>query len=310
MFDKKQNIDLLSSRLSGLLGTSEVEYASLPANVRARVRALKNLQVQLNKQEVDYYKELHALEAKYAKLNQQFYNKRAEIVNGNYEPHGQETEFEEDLEESEVNNNSDLSLKGIPNFWLTVFKNVEPLAALITPADEPILAHLEDVKLTVNEKSFTLDFVFSNNEYFTNRVLSKTYDLEFAVDETDAINYSGPEISGVKGTEINWTSEEKNPCIQYLRKQKKQKNRSVTSLQTTTERAPSFFNFFDPIFVPEGQEVSYDDRVAVSEDYEAGDILRQTVVHDAVLFFTGEALLSDDESDDASYMEDEDEDDE
>lgn len=58
--------------------------------------------------------------------------------------------------------------------------------------------------------------------------------------------------------------------------------------------------------MPEGEgEVDDDLRLQVSEDYEAGDVLRQTVVHDAVLYFTGEALLSDDEEEDDEYMEDE-----
>lgn len=306
LFDKKQNVDLLSTRLAGLLGTTGVEYTSLPANVRARVRALKNLQVELNKTEVEYYKELHALEIKYSKLNQKVYEKRAEIVNGRYEPNGRETEFNEDYEESELNQDSDHSQRGIPKFWLTVFKNVEPLAAMIQPQDEEILSHLQDVRLTVNEKGFVLEFVFEKNDFFTNDVLSKTYELDFAVDESDPLDYSGPEIVSVKGTQINWTSEEKNPTITYGKKNKKQKNRSVVSQVSVVERAESFFNFFNPPTLPEGDaEVDDDLRLQVSEDYEAGDVLRQTVVHDAVLYFTGEALLSDDEDDEDEYMEDE-----
>lgn len=307
MFDNnKQNIDLLSSRLSGLLGSSQVEYTQLPSNVRGRVRALKNIQVEMNKSEVNYYKELHALEIKYSKQNESFYKKRSDIVAGRYEPRGNETEFKEDFEESEANQDSDHNARGIPNFWLTVFKNVEPLASMISPADEKILASLEDVRLTVKEKGFQLDFVFGKNEYFTNDVLTKTYDLEFNVNEEEPLDYSGPEIVGVKGTEINWTSEENNPTVSFVRKNQKSSNRSVVSKATFPERSDSFFNFFNPqTVVPDDEDVDYEVRMQVTQDYEAGDILRQTVIHDAVLFFTGDALLSDDESDEESYMDDE-----
>jgi nucleosome assembly protein 1-like 1 len=306
MFDNKQNIDLLSSRLNGLLGTSQVEYTQLPSNIRARVRALKNIQVEMNKGEVNYYKELHSLEMKYAKQNEQFYKKRNDIVSGRYEPRGNETEFKEDFEESEANQDTDHGARGIPSFWLTVFKNVEPLASMISPADEKILANLEDVRLTIKEKGFQLDFVFGKNEFFTNDVLTKTYDLEFAVNEEEPLDYSGPEIVGVKGTEINWTSEENNPTVSFVRKTQKAKNRSSVTKATTSERAESFFNFFSPpSVVPDDEDVDYELRMQVTQDYEAGDILRQTVIHDAVLFFTGDALLSDDESDEESYMDDE-----
>jgi len=308
MFENnKHNLDVLSTRLDRLLATSQVEYVQLPANVRARVRALKNLQTEMNKNEVNYYKELHALEMKYNKANDQFFKKRAEIVTGRYEPRGSETEFKEDYEDTDFNENDDHNARGIPNFWLTVFKNVEPLATMISPADEKILAYLEDVRLTIKEKSFQLDFVFGKNEYFTNDVLTKTYELEFNVSEEDPLDYSGPEIVSAKGTEIQWTSEEVNPTLSYMRKAQKTKGRTTTGKATVEERAESFFNFFNPPQTPAGEDddIDYEFRVQTTQDYEAGDILRQTVVHDAVLFFTGDALLSDDESDDESYMEDE-----
>lgn len=58
-------------------------------------------------------------------------------------------------------------------------------------------------------------------------------------------------------------------------------------------------------------EIDQDTQLALSIDYEIGDILRQTLVQDAVLYFTGEALLSDDEDDedeDEEFDEDDDSD--
>lgn len=37
--------------------------------------------------------------------------------------------------------------KGVQGFWLTSFKNVELLASMIQPHDEPILEHLNNVKV-------------------------------------------------------------------------------------------------------------------------------------------------------------------
>ena len=37
--------------------------------------------------------------------------------------------------------------QGIPEFWLTVCKNVDLLSELIQEHDEPILKHLRDIKV-------------------------------------------------------------------------------------------------------------------------------------------------------------------
>ena len=41
--------------------------------------------------------------------------------------------------------------KGVPEFWLTVFKNVDLLSDMIQEHDEPILQHLTDLKVKFNE---------------------------------------------------------------------------------------------------------------------------------------------------------------
>lgn len=42
--------------------------------------------------------------------------------------------------------------KGIPDFWLVIFKNVGILAEMVQPHDEPILKHLRDISVTLTEK--------------------------------------------------------------------------------------------------------------------------------------------------------------
>lgn len=40
----------------------------------------------------------------------------------------------------------DPNVKGIPNFWLTIFKNVSKLSEMVQDHDEPILKSLQDIK--------------------------------------------------------------------------------------------------------------------------------------------------------------------
>ena len=41
--------------------------------------------------------------------------------------------------------------KGIPEFWLTVFKNVDLLSDMVQEHDEPILKHLKDIKVKFSD---------------------------------------------------------------------------------------------------------------------------------------------------------------
>lgn len=95
----------------------------------------------------------------------------------------------------------DENTKGIPEFWLTILKNVYPISDNIQPHDEPILVHLIDVTLKQIQEppSFTLEFHFSPNEYFTNSILTKTYEVASEVDPEDPFSFEGTEIRSSKG---------------------------------------------------------------------------------------------------------------
>ena len=43
-------------------------------------------------------------------------------------------------------------------------------------------------------QSFTLEFHFEPNDFFTNTVLTKTYKMRSEPDETDPFSFDGPEI--------------------------------------------------------------------------------------------------------------------
>ena len=49
-------------------------------------------------------------------------------------------------------------VKGIPEFWLTIFKNVGVLAEMVEEHDEPILKHLYDIKVIFLESNPMVKF--------------------------------------------------------------------------------------------------------------------------------------------------------
>ena len=42
-------------------------------------------------------------------------------------------------------------MKGVPEFWLTIFKNVDMLQEMVQEADEPVLKKLQDITVTFSE---------------------------------------------------------------------------------------------------------------------------------------------------------------
>lgn len=98
--------------------------------------------------------------------------------------------------------------------------------------DEPILKHLQDIKVKFSDpgqpmvsvssshfkqlklfwfltifnccsfgihQSFSLEFHFEPNDFFTNTVLTKTYKMRSEPDESDPFSFDGPEIMSCTG---------------------------------------------------------------------------------------------------------------
>eukprot|EP00090_Calanus_glacialis_P010113 TRINITY_DN184_c0_g1_i1.p1 TRINITY_DN184_c0_g1~~TRINITY_DN184_c0_g1_i1.p1 ORF type:complete len:388 (-),score=155.62 TRINITY_DN184_c0_g1_i1:226-1389(-) len=313
----------LQGKLGSMVGQASGYIQSLPAPVKKRIKALKKIQLEATKIEAQFYEEVHLLECKYHEKFGPLYTKRATITKGDYEPNEDECEWPSDSEDEEEaalaeevkekakleeSKEEDKDIKGIPSFWLTIFKNVEMIADMVQEADEPILEALNDITVTFSEKNpmgFTLHFHFLPNEYFTNTILTKSYELKCEPQEDDPFSFEGPEIFKCTGCAIDW-SKGKNLTVKQVKK--KQKHKSKGSVRTITKqvKADSFFNFFDPPTVPDdpNAEVDEDTQALLTVDFEIGHYIRERIVPRAVLFFTGEAL--DDESD---YEEEEDEDD-
>ncbi|NWS10268.1 NP1L1 protein, partial [Pachyramphus minor] len=329
MMQNPQILAALQERLDGLVGTSAGYVESLPKVVKRRVNALKNLQVQCAQIEAKFYEEVHELERKYAALYQPLFDKRSEIINAIYEPTEEECEWKADIEEEiseemkektkleeEKKDEEKEDPKGIPEFWLTVFKNVDLLSDMVQEHDEPILKYLKDIKVKFSEvgqpMSFTLEFHFEPNDYFTNEVLTKTYRMRSEPDDSDPFSFDGPEIMGCTGCQIDW-KKGKNVTLKTIKKKQKHKGRGTVRTVTKTVSNDSFFNFFSP---PEGKlnaglsALTYNDddsEAILAADFEIGHFLRERIVPRSVLYFTGEAIEDDDDDYDEEGEEADDE---
>lgn len=299
-----------------------------PPEVDRRLKALKNMQVEMFKTECKFYEELHQLEVKYADQHSKLCVKRAEIVTGNYEPTDDECVFncgeEESEDKPEANGEGDKTerktpppfVKGVPKFWLTIFQNLEQFNDLIEPNDVPVLEHLEDIKMAITKEpmGFKLFFHFSPNDYFTNDCLTKTYEMRVEVDPKDPFAFEGTEIYKTEGCTIDWKPG-KDLTKKEVKKKQKHKTSGAIRVTTKVEKCPTFFDFFNPPIVPEGEEEEdseIQDRITL--DFELASFLKERIIPRAVLYYTGEALDSEDEEeeeeDDEENYEDEEGDDE
>jgi nucleosome assembly protein 1-like 1 len=305
------------------MGPSPADYIrSLPKVVKRRLKALKKLQSQTNKIESRFFEEVHQLECKYAAQYEPLLQKRREIVTATVEPTDDDCDWPSDEDDDDMaeemktkakiedNTEEAANPKGVPDFWLTILRNVDMLSEMVQECDEPILKHLQDIKLHLNPSAgFSLEFVFEPNEYFTNTSLTKEYIYRFVVDEANSLAYEGPEIVKCNGCTIDW-QKGKNVTVKLIKKVQKHKGRGIKRTVTKTVQADSFFNFFSPPQVTEEEEPDEETESLLAADFEIGHFIREHIIPRAVLYFTGEALDDDDDEYDDGEGEDENEDDE
>merc|ERR1719433_995629 len=303
-----------------MVGMNSGYIASLPAPVKRRLKALKRIQLESTKIEAKFYEEVHKLECKYHEMYKPLYDQRAKITKGEYEPNEDECEWPSDDEEDEEELAGDMKdkakkekeekeMKGVPEFWLTIFKNVDMLQEMVQEADEPLLHKLTDITVTFSEQpmGFTLHFYFAPNDYFSNLILTKEYEMKCEPSEDDPFSFEGPEIFKCKGCTINW-KEGKNLTVKTVKK--KQKHKSKGNVRTITKQVKndSFFNFFDPPPIPDDPNADIDPETQdlLTADFEIGHYIRDRIIPRAVLFFTGEALEEEDFDEEEEGEEEED----
>ncbi|CAM6035962.1 unnamed protein product [Sphagnum compactum] len=299
--DRAGLVTILKDRLQYLAGQSSGHLESLSPQVKRRVMVLQELQSEHDELEAKFKEERAALEAKYQKLYEPLYSKRAEIVNGFLEVEP----LKDEAPESNVA--SEEAEKGVPQFWLTAMKTNEILGMQITERDEAALKFLNDIKSSNldENKGFVLEFYFDTNPYFKNPMLSKTYHM---------IEDDEPILERAVGTEIEWIPG-KNLTTKVLKKKPKNGAKNTKPV-TKTERCESFFNFFNPPQVPDDEDIDQDMaeelQDLMEQDYDIGSTIRDKIIPHAVSWFTGEALQGEDfeDEDEEGNEDDEDEDEE
>jgi nucleosome assembly protein 1-like 1 len=111
--------------------------------MKRRIKALKKIQKNYYEIESKFYEEVHALECKYASQYDPLYEKRKDIIIGSIEPTDSDCEWESDDddgddddvlakylksdlgdggEDSRIYLVGDKNTKGVPGFWLRIFR--------------------------------------------------------------------------------------------------------------------------------------------------------------------------------------------
>ncbi|KAK3997455.1 nucleosome assembly protein 1 [Cladorrhinum sp. PSN332] len=308
-------VSLIQGRLGALVGKSSGYIESLPEEVKRRVAGLKGIQKEHSKLEAEFQDAVLQLEKQFFAKFTPLYEKRASIVNGKIEPTEEQVKSgEEDDEEEEEETPkekapaSEKKVEGIPEFWLSAMKNQISLAEMITDRDEGALKSLVDIRMEYLDKpGFKLIFEFAENEFFTNKVITKTY---FYQNES---GYGGDFIyDHAEGDKIEWKP---GQDLTVRIEQKKQRNKTTKQTRIVKKTVPteSFFNFFSPPKPPteDDEDAAEDIEERLELDYQLGEDIKEKLIPRAIDWFTGEALAFEelDEEDYADFDDEDDEDD-
>ncbi|XP_067142103.1 nucleosome assembly protein 1-like 1 [Centruroides vittatus] len=265
-------------------------------DVKNRILELRNLQLRYFNSKVNYYKELHQLEMKYADIYKPLFETRFEIVNGIRKSSlAIKKEMEEEKLYGESNKNKGderQEILGIPDFWLIVFLNSSVLSSMINMQDELVLKHLKDVivkYVSDNRMDFVLEFHFEPNEYFSNSVLTKEYCMKCEVDPEDPFDFAGPEIVKCEGCDIDW-KEGKNITLSAVKKNDRKKTKTVCKY--------SFFNFFNSL---KQEEKSEERSKMLEDDLEIGQYIKEKIIPEALVYYTREVEESRDSNEDSTF---------
>lgn len=222
-------VSMMQNKLQGLVGRSSGYVESLPEPVKKRVSGLKGIQKEHSKLEAEFQEEVLQLEKKFFAKFTPLYEKRAKIVNGLSEPTAEEIETGQEDEEDDEEAAEDVKpaegipadAKGIPEFWLSAMKN-SSLAETITERDEEALKHITDIRMEyLDRPGFRLIFEFADNDFFSNKTITKTY---FYQEEN---GYGGDFIyDHAEGDKIDWKS---GQDLTVKIESKKQRNKSQST---------------------------------------------------------------------------------
>lgn len=286
--------------------------ADLPKKVVKRVVAIRKLHTEVEKLDAEYKKERIALEQKYLALKQPIFESRNQIISGEVEAPVDETAEAEPEEASE----SEEPVAGIPGFWLQCLGAHHITGDLICEDDVPALEALTGIKCDYDADftAFTLTFSFAENEYFTNKTLTKRYGVS-----PDLLDEKAPALTSNEGCEIDWKPSKNLTVTELKKKQKAKSGKNKGQVRTIVKTVPkaSFFHYFsqptgDEEEDQEDEEKNEDEpeegriKLTMEEDYDVGHTIRTAIIPEAVLWYTGEQV--DEEYDDDYDMGDEEDD--
>ncbi|RCH81750.1 Myosin type-2 heavy chain 1, partial [Rhizopus stolonifer] len=305
-------MSMLQGKLGNLLGEP------LPASVQRRINGLKYLQSKHTELEGKFQEEVLALEKKYLELYRPLYTKRAQVIAGEYEPTEEEValgakvdEEEEDQDEQKEQQTDkkmdeeeeEVNIAGIPEFWLTALKTHPQISDTISEEDCEALKHLTDIRMTYLEKpGFRLEFEFTENDFFTDKVLTKTYHYQDNVSGGDYV------YDYAEGCQIHW-KDGKDLTVTVETKKQRHKGTNKTRVVKRTVPAETFFNFFSPPTIPEDDNELDEEEAEgldakLEADYEMGEEFKEKIIPHAVDFFTGKALEYEDYDDEDDFEDD------
>jgi len=280
----------------------------LPKEVLKRITAIRNMHVSIEDIDAQYILERIALEKKFLDRKQEVLELRNKIISG-----------EEDVPDEPGTlavvppDGAEEPLTGIPGFWLTCLSSHPSVGELITEEDMPALEQLKDISVSYDEgfTSYSLTFHFDENDFFTNSTLTKKYIISPSL-----LDDKAPSLSDLEGCDIDWKEGKNLTVTEVKKKQKAKSGRNKGQTRTVIQEVPkqSFFNYFGPPLSEEEEEEleGRDDeeepvKLTMEEDYDIGHSLRTSIIPEAILWYTGEAI-GDEEDDDEFDGEDDDDD--
>jgi len=162
----------------------------------------------------------------------------------------------------------------IPHFWAWVLLNHPQFSCLLSETDEKIfMTYLTKLVVKDVEKEatgFSINFHFSENEYFENKVLSRT----FAMGEDGEQLFSGTEIKWKEGQELTKKPEDPNS-------------------EEAVAKYPTFFEWFS--------EDDNPNSMLAADEF--GEIIKEDIWANPLQYY----LLSEEEEDEDEEEIDEDE---
>lgn len=262
-------------------------------NERATVNAMRAMDDQYMESKKEFDQKVLEIELEYRKQWSALINKRTDL-----------------LKEKKIN-----------GFWLQVLKNCDATGDSIEEWDEPILEHLEQISFehldTAGKEGFKLIMEFSENDYFENTKITKTYKTEIVDPYSNEVD-----IMEIQCDELKW-KQHKNVTVEVKQVKKKQGRKGKPKVVNQEVPRHSFFRTFFKALTPDTEVTDIEDEesdeedddefnkaeMMMQDDWETGCELRDVVIPHAVRFYTGEACDFDDEESDSDAESNDEEDD-